>query len=70
VPGVILCAVLLSALPEVLRSQSIPLQQALFGSVIIEPEILRQLFYGLALVLGMLFRPHGLWPVRHPGVAS
>ena len=64
VPGVILGAVLLSALPEVLRSQAVPLQQALFGSVIIDPEILRQLFYGLALVLVMLFRPHGLWPAR------
>lgn len=70
VPGVILGAVLLSALPEVLRSQAIPLQQALFGTVIIDPEILRQLFYGLALVLVMLFRPHGLWPVRHSGVPS
>ncbi|WP_416414233.1 branched-chain amino acid ABC transporter permease [Pantoea sp. App145] len=67
VPGVILGAVLLSALPEVLRSQAIPLQQALFGTVVIDPEILRQLFYGLALVLVMLFRPHGLWPARQQG---
>lgn len=70
VPGVILGAVLLSALPELLRSQAAPLQQALFGSVLIDPEILRQLFYGLALVLVMLFRPGGLWPVKHPGVKA
>ena len=70
IPGVILGAILLSALPEVLRSQAIPLQQALFGTVIIDPEILRQLFYGLALVLVMLFRPHGLWPARHSGATS
>lgn len=67
VPGVILGAVLLSALPEILRSQATPLQEALFGTVIIDPEILRQLFYGLALVLVMLFRPGGLWPARHAG---
>ena len=67
VPGVILGAVLLSALPEVLRSQAIPVQQAIFGTVLVDPEILRQLFYGLALVLVMLFRPHGLWPARHQG---
>ncbi len=67
VPGVILGAILLSALPEVLRSQATPLQEALFGTVIVDPEILRQLFYGLALVLVMLFRPGGLWPARHAG---
>ncbi|MBY4890704.1 ABC transporter ATP-binding protein [Pantoea sp. DY-15] len=67
VPGVILGAILLSALPEILRSQATPLQEALFGTVIVDPEILRQLFYGLALVLVMLFRPGGLWPARHVG---
>jgi branched-chain amino acid transport system permease protein len=65
IPGVILGAVLLTALPELLRSQAAPLQQALFGSVLIDPEILRQLFYGLALVLVMLLRPTGIWPARH-----
>ncbi len=65
IPGVILGAVLLTALPELLRSQAAPVQQALFGSVLIDPEILRQLFYGLALVLVMLLRPAGIWPVRH-----
>lgn len=70
VPGVILGAILLSALPEVLRSQATPLQEALFGTVIIDPEVLRQLFYGLALVLVMLFRPGGLWPARHAGEKS
>jgi len=62
IPGVILGALLLSALPEFLRSSSGPLQQALFGQVIIDPEIVRQLFYGLSLVLVMLYRPAGLWP--------
>lgn len=64
IPGVILGALLLSALPEFLRSSTGPLQQALFGQVIIDPEIIRQLFYGLSLILVMLYRPAGLWPAR------
>jgi hypothetical protein len=63
-------AVLLTALPEVLRSQAAPLQQALFGTVLVDPEILRQLFYGLALVGVMLVRPSGIWPVRHKEVKA
>jgi branched-chain amino acid transport system permease protein len=35
---------------------------AIFGKVVIESEVLRQLLYGLALVLIMLNRPAGLWP--------
>jgi branched-chain amino acid transport system permease protein len=70
IPGVILGAVLLTALPELLRSQAAPLQQALFGEVLIDPEVLRQLFYGLALVLVMLLRPQGIWPARHQGVKA
>ena len=34
----------------------------LFGHIWIEAEVLRQLLYGLALVLIMLARPAGLWP--------
>ena len=62
IPGVVLGGVLLAALPEVLRHVVDPLQQAVFGKVIIEAEVLRQLLYGLALVLIMLVRPAGLWP--------
>lgn len=67
IPGVMLGAILLAALPELLRSQAAPLQQSLFGSILIDPEVLRQLFYGLALILVMLYRPAGIWPVRHGG---
>lgn len=70
IPGVILGAVLLTALPELLRSRAAPLQQALFGEVLIDPEILRQLFYGLALVLVMLLRPQGIWPAGHKGAKA
>jgi branched-chain amino acid transport system permease protein len=62
IPGVILGGVLLAALPEVLRHVVEPTQMALFGKVLIEAEVLRQLLYGLAMVLIMLYRPAGLWP--------
>ncbi|QOY93683.1 ABC transporter ATP-binding protein [Massilia sp. UMI-21] len=62
IPGVVLGGVLLAALPEVLRHVVEPAQQALFGTVLIESEVLRQLLYGLALVLIMLINPAGLWP--------
>ena len=62
IPGVIMGSVLLAALPEVLRYVVEPAQTALFGRVIIEAEVLRQLLYGLAMVLIMLNRPAGLWP--------
>ncbi len=62
IPGVVLGAVLLAALPEVLRHTVEPVQMALFGTIWIEAEVLRQLLYGLALVLIMLARPSGLWP--------
>jgi branched-chain amino acid transport system permease protein len=61
VGGVVLGAVLLTALPEALRHVG-PLQQTWFGAIYIEPSDLRMLLFGLALVLMMLFRPAGLWP--------
>ena len=63
VPGVVLGAVLLTALPEALRYVG-PLQNHWFGRVFIDPSDLRMLLFGLALVLMMLFRPAGLWPSK------
>lgn len=60
--GVVLGAVLLSFVPEVLRWTVGPAQEALFGRMLIEPEVIRMLLFGLALVLVMLFRPAGLLP--------
>ena len=60
--GVILGALLLSFVPEILRYTVEPVQQALFGRMLIEPEVIRMLLFGLALVLMMLFRPAGLLP--------
>ncbi|HWI38977.1 MAG TPA: ABC transporter ATP-binding protein [Burkholderiales bacterium] len=60
--GVILGAVLLSFTPEILRWTVEPVQQALFGRSLVEPEVIRMLLFGLALVLIMLFRPAGLLP--------
>ena len=62
IPGVILGAVLLSILPEVLRYGVGPLQMAVFGKMLLDPESLRMLVFGLALVLVMRFKPAGLWP--------
>jgi len=62
IPGVILGGVILAALPEVLRYVVEPIQLFLFGKIWIEAEVLRQLLYGLAMVLIILYRPAGLWP--------
>ena len=62
IPGVILGAVLLTFLPEVLRYGVGPLQMAMFGKMLVDPESLRMLVFGLALVLVMRFKPAGLWP--------
>lgn len=62
VPGVVLGSVMLAALPEVLRHVVEPMQRQLFGHVVLESEVLRQLLLGLAMVLIMLNRPAGLWP--------
>jgi branched-chain amino acid transport system permease protein len=62
IPGVILGGVILAALPEVLRHTVEPVQMAIFGKVWVDAEVLRQLLYGLAMVVIMLSRPAGLWP--------
>ncbi|RKP43589.1 ABC transporter permease subunit [Trinickia fusca] len=62
IPGVILGAVLLAVFPEFLRSTMGPLQHWLFGHQIIDTEVIRQLLYGLAMVIIMLYRSEGLWP--------
>jgi branched-chain amino acid transport system permease protein len=66
IPGVIFGGLMLTVLPEAFRYGAGPAQQALFGSVLLDPETLRQLMFGLALILVMLYRPAGLWPdIRH-----
>jgi len=60
--GVILGALLLSFVPEILRFTVEPAQKQLFGRMIIEPEVIRMLIFGFALVLVMALRPGGLWP--------
>ena len=62
IPGVILGAVLLAVFPEFLRSTMGPLQDFIFGHEIVDTEVIRQLLYGLAMVLIMLYRSEGLWP--------
>ena len=65
IPGVILGAVLLSALPEVLRYVAGPLQAMTDGRI--DSAILRQLLIALAMIVIMLLRPRGLWPAPERG---
>ena len=62
--GVIVGALLLSFLPAILRHSVQPLQEYLFGRMLVEPEVIRMLIFGFALVLVMTFRPGGIWPPR------
>jgi branched-chain amino acid transport system permease protein len=64
-PGVILGAILLAALPEVLRYVAGPLQSMTGGRL--DASILRQLFIALAMIVIMLVRPRGLWPSPEHG---
>jgi branched-chain amino acid transport system permease protein len=64
-PGVVLGAVLLSALPEVLRYVAGPLQNMTGGRL--DAAILRQLLIALAMIIIMLMRPRGLWPSPEHG---
>jgi branched-chain amino acid transport system permease protein len=64
IPGVILGAILLAVFPEVLRAVAQPVQHFLFGHVLVDVEVIRQLIYGLALILVMLYRPGGIWQKR------
>jgi branched-chain amino acid transport system permease protein len=67
-PGVILGAILLAALPEVLRYVAGPLQQMTDGRL--DAAILRQLLIALAMIVIMLMRPRGLWPSPEHGKAA
>ena len=59
-PGVIVGALLLAALPEALRYVADPLQHLTDGRL--DASILRQLLIALAMIGIMLARPRGLWP--------
>ncbi|MBQ1763915.1 MAG: ABC transporter ATP-binding protein [Aquincola sp.] len=67
-PGVILGAVMLAALPEVLRYVAGPLQQMTGGRL--DAAILRQLLIASAMIIIMLVRPRGLWPSPEHGKAA
>jgi branched-chain amino acid transport system permease protein len=65
IPGVILGAMLLTALPEVLRYVAGPLQAMTDGRL--DAGILRPLLVSLVMIVTMLLRPHGLWPAPEHG---
>lgn len=62
--GVILGAVVLAALPEVLRYVVIPLQEMTDGRF--HAGVMRPLTIATAMVLTMLWRSSGLWPASDP----
>jgi branched-chain amino acid transport system permease protein len=66
-PGVVLGAVMLSALPEVLRWVSGVLDLQLLTGGRLDASILRQLLIALAMILVMLWRPRGVWPKPEHG---
>ncbi len=70
IPGVILGALMLAALPEVLRyvTTAIDLQNLTGGRI--DAAILRQLLIALAMISIMLLRPRGLWPSPEHGRAA
>jgi branched-chain amino acid transport system permease protein len=59
-PGVVVGALLLTALPEVLRYVVGPLQTMTDGRL--DAGMLRPLLIALAMILTMMWRPRGLWP--------
>lgn len=64
IAGAIVGALALTFLPEILRHIAVPVQQALFGQVVLDPEVLRMLLLSLAMILMMLAKPEGLVPAR------
>ncbi|QLI82731.1 ABC transporter ATP-binding protein [Chitinibacter fontanus] len=64
IPGVILGAIIVSITPELLRDIINPLQMAIAGKKVVDPENLRMLIFGLAMIVIMLVRPAGLWPSK------
>ena len=67
-PGVILGALLLAALPEVLRYVAGDIQNLTGGRI--DASILRQMLIALAMITIMLVRPRGLWPSPEHGKAA
>lgn len=67
IPGVIVGAILLTALPEMLRYVVGPLQTMTDGRL--DAGIVRQLLISLAMIIAMLLRPRGLWPAAEHGKA-
>jgi branched-chain amino acid transport system permease protein len=68
IPGVILGALMLAALPEVLRYVAGDIQSMTGGRI--DASILRQLLVALAMIAVMLIRPRGLWPAPEHGKSA
>jgi branched-chain amino acid transport system permease protein len=64
-PGVVIGALLLAAMPEVLRYVAGPLQDMTDGRL--DASILRQLLIAVAMISIVLIKPKGLWPSPEHG---
>lgn len=62
IPDAILSSILLVGSRELLRALAESVQNKLSDHVIVEVEALRQLLFGLMMVVVMLYRPSDLWP--------
>lgn len=65
IPGVIVGALILAALPEALRY--IPSDVVRMAGGRLDPSILRQLLISVAMIGIMLLRPRGIWPAPEHG---
>jgi branched-chain amino acid transport system permease protein len=70
IPGVVVGALLLAALPEALRWVSGELDLQAISGGRLDAAILRQLLVALAMIGIMLARPRGLWPSPEHGKAA
>lgn len=74
IPGVVCGAVILAVMPEVLRDTIEAVHPWVITHItvvsrdvwlhVLDAGTIRMLLFGLALVLMMRYRPHGLWPKR------
>ena len=68
--GVIVGALALTALPRCCATWRCALQQAAFGQVLLDPEVLRMLLLSLAMIFMMLFPPGRPDPGLQPLLAA
>ena len=64
IKGVILGAIILTFVPELLRTWVEDVQKSLFNTILLPKENARMLLFGMAMVLMMILRPQGILPSK------